>query len=227
MPRNDGAMKRKTQFCYYVPLALFYIELKYSYKDNQGKKTAVQSKFIKEEICYTGKELAPHWIYKKFNLCGDAMVGFIGECEVKLDDMVDIEDVIDESPIYSRNMIHFIVEHFNISLVEGVLRQRLLINIARDVIMTASANSTVIRKGDDLFYTGGKLSVSIAAKSVNSVLIHLGINIDSVGTPVKAAGLETDMGINKHDEIAKKIMSEYCKEYDEIIHASCKVRGVF
>lgn len=185
-------------------------------------------KFIEQKICYTGKELSPHWIYKTFNIQGDAIVCFIGECEVKLTEMVDIEDVLANSPIYSKKMVHFIVEHFNISLIEGVLRQRLLVNIAKEIIMPNVASpGVVVRNGDDLFYNNGKLSVSIAAKSVNSVLIHLGINIDSDGTPVKAAGLETDMNIKNYGEIAKQIMINYCKEYDEIINASCKVRGVF
>ena len=188
----------------------------------------MKSKFIEHEICYTGKELAPHWIYKNFNIQGDAITGFIGECEVKLSEMVDIEDVLSNSPIYSKKMLHFIVEHFNIPLVEGVLRQRLLINIARDVIMSNLPNQNkILRDGDDLFYNNGKLSVSIAAKSINSVLIHLGINIDSTGAPVHAAGLESDMNIKNHEEIVKQIMVNYCKEYDEIINASCKVRGVF
>ena len=189
----------------------------------------MQSKFIEieKEICYTGKELSPHWIYRNFHIQGDAAVGFIGECDVKLSEMVDIEDVLAESPIYSKKMAHFIVEHFNISLVEGVLRQRLLVNIARETIMSKSPSRTVERCGDDLFYNDGKLSVSIAAKSVNSVLIHLGINIDSAGAPVKAAGLESDMNIKNHEEIIKQIMLNYCKECDDIINASCKVRGVF
>ncbi len=50
--------------------------------------------------------------------------------------MVDISDVLNNSPIYSKKMLHFIVEHFNIPLVEGVLRQRLLVNIAREVILS-------------------------------------------------------------------------------------------
>jgi len=188
----------------------------------------MKSEFLDQEICYTGKELAPHWIYKNFNIQGDAVVGFIGECEVKLPEMVDIQDVLDNSPIYSKKMVHFIVEHFNMPLIEGVVRQRLLINIARDVIMLNLPNQNkIIRNGDDLFYNEGKLSVSIATKSLNSVLIHLGINIDAVGAPVHASGLESDMNIKNHEEIAKQIMINYCKEYDEIINASCKVRGVF
>lgn len=188
----------------------------------------MQSKFIEHEICYTGKELAPHWIYKNFGIQGDAIVGFIGECEVKLTEMVDISDVLSNSPIYSKKMAHFIVEHFNIPLIEGVLRQRLLVNIAGEIIISNLPNQTkLIRNGDDLFYNDGKLSVSIAAKSLNSVLIHLGLNIDSAGAPVKAAGLESDMKIKNIEEIIKQIMLNYCKEYDEIINASCKVRGVF
>jgi len=188
----------------------------------------MKSKFLEQEICYTGKELAPHWIYKNFNIHGDAIVSFIGECEVKLTEMVDISDVLSNSPIYSKKMVHFIVEHFNIPLIEGVLRQRLLVNIAGEVIMSNLQNQDkIVRSGDDLFYNNGKLSVSIAGKSINSVLIHLGINIDSAGAPVHAAGLESDMNIKNHEEIAKQIMLNYCKEYDEIINASCKVRGVF
>ena len=188
----------------------------------------MKSKFLDQEICYTGKELAPHWIYKNFNIQGDTIVSFIGECEVKLTEMVDISDVLSNSPIYSKKMVHFIVEHFNIPLIEGVLRQRLLVNIAREVIMSnLSSQDKIIRSGDDLFYNNGKLSVSIAGKSMNSVLIHLGINIDSTDAPVHAAGLESDMNIKNHKEIAQQIMLNYCKEYDEIINASCKVRGVF
>jgi len=188
----------------------------------------MKSKFIEQEICYTGKELAPHWIYKNFNIQGDAVVGFIGECEVKLAEMVDIQDVLENSPIYSKKMVHFIVEHFNISLIEGVLRQRLLINIAKETILSYLPNNEkLLRNGDDLFYNKGKLSVSIAAKSLNSVLIHLGINIDSTDAPVHAAGLESDMNLANYKEIVREIMLNYCKEYDEIINASCKVRGVF
>lgn len=188
----------------------------------------MESKFLEQEICYTGKELSPHWIYKNFNIQGDAIVSFIGECDVKLSEMVDIEDVLSDSPIYSKKMLHFIIEHFNIPLIEGVLRQRLLVNIAKETIMpNLPSQSSIIRSGDDLFYNEGKLSVSIAGKSVNSVLIHLGLNIDSEGAPVKAAGLESDMNIKNHEEIAKQIMLNYCRECNEIINASCKVRGVF
>ncbi len=187
----------------------------------------MKHKFIEKEIRYTGKELTPHWIYKNHNIQGDAIVSFIGECDVKTPDMADISDVLSNSPIYGKKMLHFIVEHFNINLVEGILRQRLLITIAREILTIKGISPVgLCRKGDDLFYNNGKLSVSIAAKTINSVLIHFGLNIDPSGAPVKAAGLQTDMKIQNIKEIAENIMVSYCSEYREIINASAKVKGI-
>ena len=87
--------------------------------------------FIDDEIKYIGSQLAPHWIYKNFKIQGDAIVAFCGECEVKLTEMVDIEDVINNEPIYSKYMLSFITEQFNVDLIEGVLRQRLLMSIIK------------------------------------------------------------------------------------------------
>ncbi len=187
----------------------------------------MQSKFIEKEIKYTGSELAPHWIYKNFNLQADAIIGFCGECDVKITEMVDIEDVLDNTPIYSRKMLHFIIEHFNMQLTEGVVRQRLFINIIREKILEhMPKGSEIIRDGDDLFYNGKKLSVSIAAKSINSVLIHTGLNIISEGAAIEASGLNSDMGLQNIQELGKDIIEAYTKEYDNMILATTKVRGV-
>lgn len=185
----------------------------------------MHTKFIEQEIKYTGEELAPHWIYKKFHLQGDAIVVFCGECEVKLTEMVDIEDVINNEPIYSKNMLSFIVEHFNIGLVEGVARQRLLICIIKEALEeNLKNNCEVIRKGDDLFIEGRKLSVSIATKSLTSVLMHIGINIDPTGAPVDAIGLDY-LKILDIKGFAQTIMVKYSQEIDDIILASTKVIG--
>lgn len=182
----------------------------------------MHTKFIDNEIKYTGNELSPHWIYKKFHLQGDAIVAFCGECEVKLTEMVDIEDVINCEPIYSKNMLSFIVEHFNIGLVEGVVRQRLLICIIKEAL--EKLNIAVIRKGDDLFVDRKKLSVSIATKSLTSVLMHIGINIDPTGAPVDAIGLNF-LKISDIKGFANNIMLKYSQEIDDIILASTKVIG--
>jgi len=184
----------------------------------------MKTKLIEEEIKYIGSQLAPHWIYKKFGIQGDAIVAFKGECDVKLTEMVDIEDVINNEPIYSRYMLSFITEQFNIDLIEGVFRQRLLVCIIKELL--EENGIFVVRNGDDLLINGGKLSVSIATKSTTSVLIHTGLNILSEGAPVKASGLTSELGIENIDEFAQKIMQRYSDEIEDIKLASTKVRGV-
>ena len=184
----------------------------------------MQTKFIDQTIKYEGFQLAPHWIYKNFKIQGDAIVAFIGECDVKLDEMVDIEDVINNEPIYSKLMLSFISEQFNIGLVEGVLRQRLMICIIKEALEARGFN--IKRNGDDLFFDNKKLTVSIATKSTTSVLIHTGVNIISSGAPVKASGLTEDLGISDIKEFAIEVLNRYSEELQDIIQASTKVRGV-
>lgn len=180
--------------------------------------------FIENEIKYEGHQLAPHWIYKNFKVQGDAIVAFVGECEVKLTEMVDIEDVINDEPIYSKSMLSFITEQFNVDLVEGVFRQRLLICIIKEALEKRGV--VVVRSGDDLFVSGKKLTVSIATKSLTSILIHTGVNIDSKGAPVNASGLTNDIGLTDIKDLAQEIMLKYSEEIQDIIMASTKVRGV-
>ena len=177
-----------------------------------------------KEIKYEGWQLSPHWIYKNFKIQGDAIVAFVGECEVKLTEMVDIEDVINNEPIYSKSMLSFISEQFNVGLIEGVFRQRLLICTIKEALEKRGYKIT--RSGDDLFFDDKKLTVSIATKSVNSVLIHTGININSAGAPVKASGLVSELGLSDIKYFAREIMDMYSQEIDDIILASTKVRGV-
>ena len=180
--------------------------------------------FIDDEIKYIGSQLCPHWIYKNFKLQGDIIVAFCGECEVKLTEMVDIEDVINNEPIYSKYMLSFITEQFNVELVEGVFRQRLLMMVIKECL--ENRGFSLKRDGDDLFVNGKKLSVSIATKSLTSVLIHTGLNIISDGAPIEVSGLESDLGIKDVKEFALEVMKKYSEEINDIILASTKVRGV-
>lgn len=184
----------------------------------------MKTKLLEKEIKYEGFQLAPHWIYKNFKIQGDATVAFIGECDVKLDEMVDIEDVINNEPIYSKLMLSFISEQFNIGLVEGVFRQRLLICIIKEALEKRGVKLT--RSGDDLYVGNKKLTVSIATKSATSVLIHTGINIISEGAPIAACGLKNNLNIDDIEEFANEILENYANEIDDIVMASTKVRGV-
>lgn len=179
-------------------------------------------------IQYDGHQLSPHWIYRTFDLLGDAIVAFTGPCTVTINEMVDIEDVKANSPIYSPSMLHIIAEFFSVDLHLTVYRQRLLITHAKELLETHLSHR-VLRKGDDLYLqTGngemGKLSVSIATVSSSSCLIHTGFNIQTEGTPVKTVGLE-ELGIDVA-QFATDLLSAYNSELDDIWDARCKVRAV-
>lgn len=184
----------------------------------------MKTKFIEEDVKYIGSQLAPHWIYKNYKIQGDAIVAFCGECEVRLTEMVDIEDVINNEPIYSKYMLSFITEQFGVALQEGVFRQRLLMCIIKELL--EARGIFVVRNGDDLMIGDKKLSVSIATKSITSILIHTGLNIVSEGTPVKAAGLESELGIKDVKSFALEVMQKYSNELEDIKLACTKVRGV-
>ena len=177
----------------------------------------METLFIEKDIKYTGEQLSPHWIYKNFKIMGNAIVSFIGECEVNLNHMVDIEDVINNEPIYSSKMLSFIEENFSSTLVEAVYRQRLLVTITKELIF---------RSGDDLYINNKKLSVSIATKSITSTLIHFGININAEKAPVKAADLINDAGIKDIKKFSQELLKLYKEEVIDINKSACKVRGV-
>lgn len=187
-------------------------------------------KYLSDQpLTYDGRQLAPHWIYRQHDLLGDAIVSFRGPCEVKLSEMVDIEDVKANAPISSREMVHFIAEFFDLDLEKTVYRQRLLIVTAKEWL-EEQLSQPVQRRGDDLFLRRlrdgepGKLSVSIATSSPVSTLIHTGFNVISEGTPVPTVGLN-DLGIDP-DKFAEAVLERYTAEVADIWQARCKVRPV-
>jgi hypothetical protein len=187
----------------------------------------MKNKFFEDkEIIYNGEQLRSHWIYENADLLGDAIVSFIGEADVNTCNMVDLQDVKQHAPIYSSKMLHFLIEHFNISLAESILRQHLFICIIQNTVNQQLGTNLVTRKGNDLFYKEAKLSVSIATISPLSGLIHVGINIDSKNAPVNAAGLLSEMNIENINDLAIKLMKEYTIEHECIINSSYKVKHV-
>ena len=183
----------------------------------------MKTHYIEKEIKYIGSQLSPHWIYKNFNIQGDAIVSFIGEVDVKLDEMVDIEDVIASEPIKSDLMLNFIIEIFEIPLIQMVYIQRLFMSIIKETLENRGIE--IKRSGDDLFYEGKKLSVSIATKSITSCLIHTGLNIIKEGAPISASDL-TEIGVQDIKAFALEIMDKFNQENHSIKMATCKVRGV-
>lgn len=82
----------------------------------------------------------------------------------------------------------------------------------------------VVRRGDDLYDGGHKLSVSIATLSPRSALIHFGLDIDPAGAPVPARGL-ADYGVDPK-ELARAVLDAYERETASVRAATAKVRHV-
>jgi hypothetical protein len=182
----------------------------------------MKTKYIEETIAYTGEQLRSNFAYTEFNIIGDSIIAFCGACDIPLEKMVDLEDVKDNSRIYSESMVHFIVEHHDSDLEKAVLRQLMLATIIYEVLNENQADLCIKRLGSDLYDHDAKLSISIATLTPLSSLIHFGVNISSDNTPVKTKGLK-DYGIDPHD-FAKSVMAKYKEMESEILIARCKVR---
>lgn len=186
----------------------------------------MQEFFVKETITYDGTQLSSHWAYRNFGIQGDSVIFFRGPCQVALTEMVDLKDVLNNSPIYSTDMLHFIVEHFDLDLEKTIIRQRLFIAILKDII-TEKSGITLSRYGDDLFYGHRKLTVSIATLTPVSTMIHTGVNVTGKDAPVPAVGLaEIGLAAGEIEAVGRLLCQAYIKEYQEIKMARCKVRGV-
>ncbi len=173
---------------------------------------------------YDGSQLCSHFAFDNFNICGDSIVAFQGAADVKISHMVDKEDVHADAPIYSENMLHFIVEHFTDNFEWTIACQRLLITCLREDLQDCLDNYPFTRSGDDIFDENCKLTVSIATRSPVSCLIHTGINISSANTPVLTKGL-SDYGL-RPEAVATSVMNRYLHEITSMQRARAKVRGV-
>ncbi len=180
-------------------------------------------RWLPEEIVYSGRELRSHWIAETAGLEGDALIAFVGPCNVAVEHLVDLEDARRGVGISAAQMLHFIAEHFDTDLATAVLRQRLLVCLAAEMLSAASV-CQLRRDGDDLFVGERKLSVSIATTSPVSALIHLGLNIDPAGAPVPAVGL-AELGISA-PVLAQQVMTAYAAELQSCQAACAKVREV-
>lgn len=178
---------------------------------------------LDESLRYDGRQLATAFMDAHGDAEGDAAVLFCGEADVPPERMVDLEDAEAGLAIYSPLMAHAVVEHRGLDLAEGVWRQRLFVRLAAEWI-AARAGVHVDVRGDDLFVGAGKLSVSIATTSPRSVLMHIGVNVETEGAPVQAAGLR-DLHIRPEDYL-RAVAGAYRDEVASVTRAVGKVRPV-
>jgi len=176
--------------------------------------------FTKHEITYDGTQLAGHWIYRQFDLAGDAIVAFCGPADVSIDHMVDLADVKKKAPIGSPQMLHFVAEWFQDSLDIAILLQHLFTGVVYELLWEKMGRD-LRKRGNDLYYRDRKLSVSIATRTTVSTLMHTGINIRTKGTPIPTSGL-SEMGIDPVG-FAGEVLERFSAESETWRAARCKV----
>ena len=180
----------------------------------------MEYKRLKEKIIYDGSPIEPFWAFKELKLKGSSIVSWIGPMNIKPEELIDYEDVGLE--IKSDEMVHFIVEHFDVQPADIKTcyhRQRLLVMIVKDTLSELGIKTT--RSGDDIYFNSKKLSVSIATCSNSSMKIHFGMNVVDKGTPndIETIGLlecKNDLNIEKIDALIDKICESYINEIESI-----------
>lgn len=136
----------------------------------------MKSIVIKNPINYDGSQIYSLWGYMETDIQDDSIIGFRGNCNVQIRHMIDLEDKKEEDIIYSTDMLHFIIEHFDSTDLKLIYsRQRFFTCMVAEIL--AQKNIITSRNGDDLFLDGKKLSVSIASVSPVSSKIHFGLNV--------------------------------------------------
>ena len=182
--------------------------------------------FIPQEIPYDGSQLQPLYAYLQHKILGDSIISWVGSCNIPFENMIDGEDLVEQSAIKGSKMLHFIIEIFHTSLFVGVTSQRLFASIARDYLQGSAASilaqDDLIRKGDDIFWKDKKLSISIASQSAVSTQIHFAMNISTLGTPVKTTSLE-EFELDAKS-VALDLMKLWQVEFADIEIATKKVR---
>ncbi|MGZ7043093.1 MAG: DUF366 family protein [Methanobacterium sp.] len=173
-----------------------------------------------ERILYDGSQIEPFWAFRELKLKGSSIVSWIGPMNIKKEEIIDYEDVGLE--IKSDEMIHFIIEHFDVQPADIKTcyhRQRIFVMIVKDILSELGIQMS--RKGDDLYFDDKKLSVSIATCSNSSMKIHFAMNVKNKGTPddIETVGLLEcikELDNHKIHILGDKICKTYINEIGSI-----------
>lgn len=198
----------------------------------------MQTKFIDETFVYDGTQLRSLYAYLEHGILGDSAVAWVGPCHLKADKIVDAEDLRQNSKIEADEMLHFIVEAFDVSLFSMASLQRLMGSLVQDFIF-AKTGVSLVRYGDDLYKMQTqspdldqkpvknidlKLNISIATKSPTSALMHFGINVSTQGTPIKTLSLrDLDLEVKSS---ALVLLARLQAEFEGLRKATQKVKWV-
>ncbi|MBX2986674.1 MAG: DUF366 family protein [Bdellovibrionaceae bacterium] len=185
--------------------------------------------WIEKNFPYDGTQLRSLYAYLDHGLLGDSTVAWEGACRIDFAHMVDGEDLLQKAEIRGGGMLHFIIEIFDRDLFAGVCVQRLMASLAKDLLQEHGAGQPWARElrrdGDDIYWGGKKLSISIATRSPVSTLVHFAMNVVNAGTPVATCALRDDFGLDPKP-FAAELLQRLSAEYDSIFTATRKVRPV-
>lgn len=184
----------------------------------------MKTKWIDERIKYDGSQLRSLFAYLNYELSGDSVLAWQGPCDITLENMADGEDLLQNAKICGSDMLHFLIEIFHKPLFAAVATQRLVASLAHDLVVQLSGKSSseFRRDGDDIYWKDKKLSISIAAPSPVSCMIHFAVNVSNEGTPVPTCSL-ADFNIDPKN-LAQKLLEVIQKEFTSMEFATVKVR---
>lgn len=176
-----------------------------------------------ERIAYDGSQLRAHWVLARFDIAGDACIGFRGPCRVRPDEIADLAD-IDGPGIAGDDLVHFVWESFaEPDLLLAVHRQRLLAVIAAEALTRLGATASVRRTGDDLWLGDRKLSISVATRTPVSAVLHFAVNATPGGAPVATATL-AELGVEPR-QFGEQVLADLAAELRSICEARAQVRA--
>lgn len=182
--------------------------------------------FLEKPEIYDGSQMCSLRNYLRHGLLGDSAIAWIGPCDISPEAMIDGEDLVAGSRICGGQMVHFVVETFDTSLIAAVALQRLMAAIVKDRIQDVAREgdlaATLTRSGDDLYCGDAKLSISIATQTPVSSLIHFAANVTNEGTPVRTVSL-TDLGVEP-ERLARDVLEALSAEFEGVRIATRKVK---
>ncbi|MEO0096600.1 MAG: DUF366 family protein [candidate division WOR-3 bacterium] len=183
----------------------------------------MKTRFIKEELTFTGEQLRSLFAYDTYNILGDSLIAFIGACDISLKEAVDLESQKVRRYSYVPKMLHFLAEHFEMDVEKAILRSYLLLDIVKDILNEKLGTLQIKRVGNELYDGESRVAISMAASSPISSLVYVGINVvPPTETPAK--GLE-DYQIDIM-EFGNLVLERYAKDSERINQMRYRTRWV-
>lgn len=186
--------------------------------------TRMAFKFVEEKRPLSGDEMLPHWALRNFDMLGDSIVSFIGDFKVPPEKWIDIESMMHGNNFPDTEMLHFVVEHFESTLQEAVLRQSLLVSILEEKLLhrIQSNGHRLTRLGDDLFDGENRLSITAVGSTLVSTKIHVGVFTKSPG--LRFHGLADYKVIP--EELSEVVVCQYCAEMRRLAEKAWRVKPI-